>query len=133
MNTATVKTSPAPLRWTLALPAVLAMAACASAPPAPTAALQAAQQAIAVAERTEAGQYAPGELGEAHTKLVAANAAVADRKMVAGGRLAEQSQAEAELAAAKTTAAKSSAVNRDLSQGNSTLLEELDRKAGDTQ
>lgn len=133
MNNPTLVFVSTRLRLTLGLAVTVAMAACASTPPAPTAQLQAAQQAIAVAERTDAGHYAPGELGEARSKLTAANAAVADSKMVAGARLAEQSQAEAELASAKTSAAKSSAVNADLSQGNSTLIEEMDRKSGDKQ
>jgi hypothetical protein len=55
---------------------VLLLAACASTPPAPTANLQAAQQAIAAAERSEAARYAPGELSEAHTKLALADTAV---------------------------------------------------------
>ena len=49
---------------------------CATVPPAPTANLQAAQQAIANAERVEAGRYAAGELGEARTRLASADAAV---------------------------------------------------------
>ncbi len=36
---------------------------CASSPPAPTASIQAARQAIASAERAEAGRFAAGDLG----------------------------------------------------------------------
>jgi hypothetical protein len=133
MKFPTVAFSPTRLRRALALPVALAMTACASTPPAPTAALQSAQQAISGAERTDAGHYAPGELAEARTKLLAANAAVADKKMVVAARLAEQSQAEAEFASAKTSAVKAGAVNAELAQGNSTLLEEMDRSAGDKQ
>ena len=122
---------PTRLRRALCLPLALLVASCASTPPAPTAALQSAQQAIASAERVDAGHYAPGELGEARTKLASAHSAVAERHMVAAGRLAEQSQAEAEFASAKTSALKASSVNAELTQGNSNLIEELDRSAGD--
>lgn len=133
MNVPTPDFSPIRLPVAISLSVALAMAACASTPPAPTAALQAAQQAIAGAERTDAGRYAPGELGEARIKLADANTAVSGKRMVTAERLAEQSQAEAELASAKTSAAKESAVNAELAQGNSTLLEEMDRSAGDKQ
>ena len=132
MNTAKI-CFPTRLRLALGLPVALLMAACATNPPAPTAALQAAQQAIVSAEQVDAGHYAPGELGEARAKLAAAHTAVANSKMVEASHLAEQSTAEAELALAKTSAAKATAVNLDLSQGNSTLIEEMDRNAGDKQ
>ncbi len=122
---------PTRLRWPIGLGVVMAVGACASTPPAPTAALQAAQQAITVAERTDAGHYAPSELDEARAKLASANTAVTSSKMVVAARLAEQSQAEAELASAKTSAVKASAVNAELTQGNNTLVEEMDRSAGE--
>lgn len=124
---------PTRLRLAIILPVAVIVTGCATTPPAPTAALQAAQQAIVSAEQVDAGHYAPGELGEARAKLVAANTAVANKKMVEASHLAEQSTAQAEFAAAKTSAAKATAVNLDLSQGNSTLVEEMDRNAGDKQ
>jgi len=131
MNLPIAAFSPTRLRWPIGLGVIMALGACASTPPAPTAALQAAQQAITVAERTDAGHYAPAELGEARSKLAAANAAVGGSHMVAAEHLAEQSQAEAELASAKTSAVKATAVNAELTQGNSTLVEEMDRSAGE--
>ena len=131
MTAMTMSLYPTRLRRALCLPLALLAASCASTPPAPTAALQAAQQAIASAERTDAGHYAAAELGEARTKLASANTAVAGQHMVAGARLAEQSQVEAELASAKTSALKAGGINAELTQGNSTLIEELDRSAGD--
>lgn len=108
------------------------LAACASTPPAPTAALQAAQQAITSAEKTDAGHYAPGELGSARTKLTAANTAVAAEKMLPAERLALESRADAELATAKAAAAKAIAVNEQLKTGNASLTEELQRSSGTT-
>lgn len=87
------------------------LGACASTPPAPSANLQAAQQAIAAAERGEAARYAPGELGEAHAKLTLADTAITEKKMVLAEHFADQSRAEAELASAKTSAVKADAVN----------------------
>src|SRR6185369_2067713 len=101
-------------RMAVGVTAVLLLAACASTPPAPTANLQAAQQAIAAAERSEAARYAPGELSEAHTKLALADSAVSEKKMVVAERFADQSRAEAELASAKTSAAKANAVNDEM-------------------
>jgi hypothetical protein len=115
----------------LGITGVLVLAGCASTPPVPTAKLQAAQQAIAAAERSEASRYAPGELSEAHTKLAAADTAVTERKMVVAEHFADQSRAEAELASAKTSAAKANAVNDEMKRSNSTLVDEMKRGSGD--
>src|ERR1700747_2930618 len=107
-------------RLALGFTGVLLLAACASTPSAPTANLQAAQQAIAAAERSEASRYAPGELSEAHTKLAGADTAVTERKMGVCEHLADQSRAEAELASAKTSSAKANAVNDEMKRSNGT-------------
>jgi hypothetical protein len=109
----------------------LLLAACASTPPVPTANLQAAQQAIAAAERGEAARYAPGELSEAHTRLALADTAVTERKMVMAEHFADESRAEAELASAKTSAAKANSVNDEMKRSNGTLAEEMKRTSGD--
>ena len=109
----------------------LMLTACASTPPAPTATLQAAELAISNAERAEAGQYAAVELAEARTKYASAGGAVHEEKMVLGEQLAEQSRAEAELASARTAAAKAKKVNEEMSQSNGTLIDEMQRNAGE--
>lgn len=114
-----------------AVAGVLMVAACASTPPAPTSQLQAAQLAISNAERTDAGRYAAAELGEARTKLASANAAVLDERMVAAAQLAEQSRVEAELALARTAAAKAAAVNDQMKRSTGTLIDEMQRNTGD--
>jgi hypothetical protein len=119
------------LRTAAALAGVLVLAACASAPSAPTASLQAAQQAISTAERAEAGRYAAGELGEARTKLVSANTAVSEQRMIMAQQFAEDSRAEAELAAAKATDVKAQEVNEEMKRSTSTLVEEMRRTSGD--
>jgi hypothetical protein len=95
MNRTSQAQSNSSLRVAAGLICVLILAACASTPPAPTASLQAAQQAIANAERAEAGRYAAGDLGAARTKLASADAAVTERRMIIAERFADESRAEA--------------------------------------
>jgi type IV pilus biogenesis protein CpaD/CtpE len=120
-----------PLPKPVAIAAVLLLAACASTPPAPTASLQAAKQAISEAERADAGRYAPEELGDARTRLTSADAAVAEKKMLIADRYAQESRLGAELALAKTSAVKANAVNEEMKRGTGTLIEEMQRNAGD--
>jgi uncharacterized membrane protein YeaQ/YmgE (transglycosylase-associated protein family) len=101
--------------------------ACASTPPAPESALDAARVAISNAEKAEAGQFAGAELGEARQKLTLADNAVRDEDMVAGERLARESQVQAELASARTAAAKAASVNEQLGRGAEALAEEMQR------
>ena len=120
-----------PLR--IAVPAILLItSACASAPPIPTASLQAAQQSIANAERVEAGTHAAAELSEARAKLSAAQKAVTEKEMLAAGWLADEARAEADLAVARTGVAKANAVNADMERSNATLVDEMQRKTGDS-
>src|SRR4051794_25988365 len=109
---------------------LLATFGCASAPP-PTAQLQAAQQAIASAERTEAGRFAAAELGSARTKLASADQAVSEKKMVAAAQFADESRADAELASAKTANAKAAAVNEEMKRSTVVLVDEMQRSTGD--
>jgi hypothetical protein len=109
---------------------VLLVTACASTPLAPTRSLDDARTAITNAERAEAGRYAAVELGEARQKLAAADRAVKDENMLVAEQFAEQSRVEAELASARTEAAKAAAVNKEMSLGAAALSEEMQR-AGD--
>ncbi|MCM2312422.1 MAG: DUF4398 domain-containing protein [Steroidobacteraceae bacterium] len=111
----------------------LMVAACASTPPAPTAQLQAAQQAISNAERTDAGRHAAAELSEARTKLASANTAVQEERMVAAAQLADQSKVEAELASARTAAVKARAVNDEMKRSTGILVDEMQRSTGEQQ
>lgn len=120
-------------RLRIALPALLlfAVAAFAAKPP-PTTNLQAAQQAIANAERVDAASLAAVELGEARAKLSAAEKAVAEKEMVAGAQFADEARADAELAAARAGAKKATKVNEEIRRGTATLMEEMQRKTGDS-
>jgi hypothetical protein len=133
MNSSFKKPTVIRRRLRFAVPTLFALAASvafASKPP-PDTNLQAAQQAIANAERVEAATLAPVELGEARAKLSAAEKAVAEKEMVAAAQLADEARADAELAAARTGAAKAKAVNADIKRTTATLEEEMQRKTGE--
>ena len=119
-----------PLRTAVSLTGLLILGACASTPP-PTSSLQGAREAIANAERVEAGRYASGELAEARTKLASADTAVSEQRMPMAERLADESRVEAELASAKTADVKATAVNDEMRRSNGTLVEEMQRSSGD--
>lgn len=111
--------------------ALLLLSSCASAPKPPTAALQAAEQAIANAERARVADYASVELSIAREKLAAANSAVQIKEMLKAEHLAQQAQVEAELAYAKAEEAKARAVNEQMQKSNETLMQEMQRTTGD--
>jgi hypothetical protein len=118
------------LRVAAGLAGTLMITACASTP-APTAQLDAAQQAIAAAERTEASRHAAAELGTAQARLASANAAVQAKEMEAAARLADESRVEAELATAKTAAVKARLVNDEMKRSTGTLIDEMQRNTGE--
>jgi uncharacterized protein (UPF0264 family) len=124
-----MKTAVFPHRFLLA-GGLLALAACASPPKPPTAALQAAELAIASAEQARVADYASLELGEAREKLTAARGAVQQEQMVLAGRLADESRVSAELASAKAEAAKAKAVNDEMRKSTETLKHEMQRNPG---
>jgi hypothetical protein len=110
---------------------LILVGACASAPPAPTASLQAAKTAIETAEKADAARHAAVELSEARKHLASADAAVTEEKMPKADRFARESRAQAELASAKTAAAKANAVNDEMRRSTETLIEEMKRTSGD--
>ena len=115
--------------------AVALVAACASMPPPPTSSLDAAKVAIANADKADAGQYASAELGEARQKLALADTAMSEKSeksMILAERLADESRVEAELASARSAAAKAAAVNTEMNRGADALTEEMQR-AGEKQ
>ena len=118
------------LRVATGLAGALIITACASTP-APTAQLQAAQQAIATAERTDASRHAAAELGTAQARLASANTAVQAQEMETAARLADESRVEAELASAKSASVKARMVNDEMKRSTGTLIDEMQRNAGD--
>lgn len=114
------------------LAGALMISACASTP-APTAQIQAAQQAIAAAERTDASRHAAAELGAAQARLASANTAVQAKEMEAAARLADESRVEAELATARTASAKARMVNEEMRRSTGTLIDEMQRRSGESE
>ena len=119
------------LRIAIGLMGALALGACASMPP-PTSNMQAAHQAIAGAEQAEAARYAPAELSQARAKLAAANTAVSAQRMTMAARLAEESQAEAELATSRSAQVKAETANDDMKRSTRILINEMQRSSGET-
>jgi len=117
---------------TIIMVAVLMLAGCASAPLPPTDSLNDARDAIASAEQAEARQYAGAELEEANRHLVAATKAVEAERMIEADRLAKQARVAAELAIARTEAAKAAIINRQMGRSAEALDEEMQRQ-GDQQ
>lgn len=109
---------------------VLAVAACASTPLPPTAALQAAELSITKAEEARIADYSSPELALAREKLTAARAAVSQEQMTLALHLAEQSRAEADLAAAKAEVSKAKAVNDEMRKSTDIVKQEMQRNPG---
>jgi hypothetical protein len=119
-------------RLRIALPLLLLATAAFAKEPPPVTNLQGAQQAIANAERVDAASLAPVELGQARAKLSSAEKAVAEKEMVVGAQLADEARADAELAAARAGATKANTVNAEIKKSTATLVEEMQRKTGDS-
>jgi Domain of unknown function (DUF4398) len=97
----------------LIIASVLALAACAEPQP-PTAALRSAGDAIARAEQNGAQSVAPQPLQMAQDKLNRAHSAVNAKEMTTAERLAEQSEADANLANATSNAVRLHATATEL-------------------
>ncbi|MGC8518231.1 MAG: DUF4398 domain-containing protein [Steroidobacteraceae bacterium] len=120
------------LSGAVVLVGVLTLGACASMPP-PTSNLQAAHRAIVQAQEAKAGRYAPKQMIEARAKLASANDAVSAQRMTKAARLANESRADAELAASMTAEARARAVNEEMVRSTKILIEEMQRSSsGDT-
>jgi ABC-type uncharacterized transport system auxiliary subunit len=131
MNAISSKRPGSRLRVATGLAGLLMITACASTP-APTAQLQAAQQAIASAERADASRHAAVELAAAQARLASANTAVQAEEMEAAARLADESRVEADLATARTASVKARMVNDEMKRSTGTLIDEMQRNTGET-
>lgn len=118
------------LRLLAAATGLLTLAACASAPPAPAHALQAAETAITSAEQARVADYASIELNEARENLAAARKAVQDEDMARAERLAEQARVNAELASANAGLTRARAINEEMQISIDVLKQEMQRGPG---
>ena len=103
------------------------IAACASTPP-PTAAVAVSAAAVAHASGAGAPQLAPQEMRLAREKLDRANAAMASQDYGRARSLAEEAQADALLAEARTEALRARKAADDALAANRALGEEMSRK-----
>jgi hypothetical protein len=110
----------------------LGVAACAEAPKAPTDILATAAAAVARADQAGAAQYAELDVHDAHQKLTAAQELAAKKDATADDmkqafNLADEAQADANLATAKTGAARAQASNADIQKTIDALQQEANR------
>lgn len=122
--------STAALRLVGVCSGLLLLGACASSPESPSQALQAAEAAISSAEQARVADYAAPELGVARDKLQAAHSAAKLDELLLAEQLAEQSRVEAELALAKSQAARAKVVNDEMLQSTDSLKQEMQRNTG---
>ncbi|MDB5818556.1 MAG: hypothetical protein JWQ11_2196 [Rhizobacter sp.] len=108
---------------------VVTLAACASKGIAPVEQLSNARASIAQAEGAGAATTAPVELLSSRDKLTRAEAAVRDEKFDMARGLAEESQADAQLAERKARTAKAQAAAAELVRSNQQLGQEAQRNA----
>jgi hypothetical protein len=106
--------------------AILLTTGCASVPE-PVAEIASAKTAIRAIDGPDVKNLAPVELDRATTKLQRAESAVGDKEFAAATRLAEESLADAELAAAKTDMIKSERAADELERSISVLRGEIER------
>lgn len=104
------------------------MAGCASVP-APTEQVAVSKAAVASAVSAGAPEFAAPELRSAQDKLERANQAMAAKEFESARWLAEQAQADADLAGAKARSAKAEKAAFAGQEDSRVLREELNRKS----
>lgn len=110
---------------------VLTLSACATRLPAPSDAVQAAELSIAKADEARGAEFAPLPLREAREKVVQARSAMERRteeQDMYARRLAEQSQADADLAASVAQAQRAQAANDEVNRSILALKQEMQRQ-----
>lgn len=108
--------------------AVLTLAACASGPPPPTAQMAVANAAVAHATAAGSAEYAPTEMNMAREKLNRATTAMAAKDHENATRLAHEAQLDAQVAEAKTEAAKAQKAATAMQDAGRALREEMARQ-----
>lgn len=108
----------------LALAAMLLLAACGGRVPPPNDAITGAELAVQQAETAQAAVHSPAELLRARQKLEGAREAVREERYSLARRLAEEAQADAQLAIARSRATVAEQTTRQLEQGVEALREE---------
>lgn len=103
---------------------LMVLAGCAGVP-LPTEQVELTRNAVSRAVTADATQYAPAEMKAAQDKLYAVERALGERNLVAARTLAEQAEADANLAERKARAAKAQQQLRSAQQGIEVLKQEM--------
>lgn len=107
------------------LSAILLLSACSAQPPKADDSLVRAQTAIDQATLAGAAQYAPMDLNNARSQLQAADADQASGNYKQARYQAEDAEADAQLALARTQSGKSSEAAKQVQQGNQALQNQV--------
>jgi hypothetical protein len=105
--------------------ASLALAACSSATPKPDDAMVRAKTAVDQAATAGSAQYAAMDMNSAQSKLQTANDAETKGDYKQARYMAEDAEADAELALAKTQAAKAAEAAKQVRQGDQALQDQV--------
>ena len=103
---------------------LMVLAGCAGVP-VPTEQVELTRNAVSRAVTADATQYAPAEMKAAQDKLYAVERALGERNLVAARTLAEQAEADANLAERKARAAKAQQQLRSAQQGIEVLKQDM--------
>lgn len=109
--------------WITLVPVLFALG-CASTP-VPTTAISEAESSLERALAAGGQEYAPIEIRFVQEKISGARLAASNRDGARAARLADQAMVNAELAIAKSAAARARAASRDQERSNDELREEL--------
>jgi hypothetical protein len=120
-----MKTHPITSCGAAALFALLTLSACSAAAPRPDDAMVRAKSAVDQATTAGSAQYAAVDLNDAQAKLQSANEAETRGDYKQARYMAEESQTDAELALAKTQAAKAAESAKQVQQGNQALQDQM--------
>jgi len=113
-----------PTNYLAASSLLMVLAGCAGVP-VPTEQVELTRNAVSRAVPADATQYAPAEMKAAQDKLYAVERALGERNLVAARTLAEQAEADANLAERKARAAKAQQQLRSAQQGIEVLKQEM--------
>lgn len=120
-----MKTHPITSCGAVALFALLTLAACSDSTPRPDDALVRAKAAVDQATTAGSAQYAAADLNDARTELQSANQAETQGDYKQARYMAENAEADADLATAKTQATKAAESARQVQQGNQALQDQV--------
>lgn len=118
-------------RAMIMLLSILLSTACAQTYKANTNSMRAAEQSIESAERARVSVYAASELMQARDLLNRARLAVKQDDMLGADRLAQQSEATAQLAFARAELYKAEQINAEMAKSIAQLEQEMQRNHGD--